>query len=174
MTELAIIVAAAENGVIGRGNALPWHIPGDLRHFKRVTMGKPIIMGRKTYESIGKPLPGRTNIVITRNPRFQADGVTAASTLQDALEIAVAAVAREAPSDGVDEVCVIGGAEVYAAALPLADRMYLTRVHASIEGDARLPEIDWAQWREVSCEHHAAQPPGHDAFSIVRYERVVA
>lgn len=170
MTGLAIIVAAAENGVIGRDNAMPWHLPEDLRHFKRVTMGKPIVMGRKTFESIGKPLPGRTNIVITRNPAFSADGVEVVSSLQQGLAVAE----RTAGLHAVDEVVVIGGAEIYATALPLADRIYLTEVHASVEGDAVLPAIDWTQWREVSREHHAAQP-GHDyAFSFVRYERASA
>lgn len=167
MTTLAIIVAVAENGVIGRGNALPWHLPEDLRHFKRVTMGKPIVMGRRTYESIGKPLPGRTNIVITRNPAFQAPGVEVVSSFQQALRLAE----RIAAQEGVQEVVVIGGAEVYAAALPLAERLYLTEVHASVEGDAVLPPIDWAQWRETSRERHAAQTPEHHAFSIVCYQR---
>lgn len=170
MTGLAIIVAAAENGVIGRDNAMPWHLPEDLRHFKRVTMGKPIVMGRKTFESIGKPLPGRTNIVITRNPAFSADGVEVVSSLQQGLAVAE----RTARLHAVDEVVVIGGAEIYATALPLADRIYLTEVHASVDGDAVLPAIDWTQWREVSREHHAAQPGQDYAFSFVRYERAPA
>ncbi len=170
MTGLAIIVAAAENGVIGRDNAMPWHLPEDLRHFKRMTMGKPIVMGRKTFESIGKPLPGRTNIVITRNPAFRADGVEVVSSLQQGLTVAE----RNARLHAVDEVVVIGGAEIYATALPLADRIYLTEVHASVEGDAVLPAIDWTQWREVSREHHAAQPGQDYAFSFVRYERAPA
>jgi dihydrofolate reductase len=161
---LALIVAAADNGVIGSNNALPWHLPEDLRHFKRVTMGKPIIMGRKTFESIGKPLPGRTNIVITRNPRFQAAGVEVVSSLAAALEMATHVAMR----DSVDEAVVIGGAEIYQAALPQADRLYLTEVHAEIAGDAVLPAIDWTQWREASREHHAAQPFD---YSFVRYER---
>lgn len=167
MTALAIIVAAAENGVIGRENAMPWHLPDDLRHFKRVTMGKPIVMGRKTFASIGRPLPGRTNIVITRNPEFQADGVVVVSSLEEGLRVAELNARR----DGADEVVVIGGAQIYAAALPLADRIYMTEIHASVEGDAVLPPIDWTQWREVSRERHAAQPPQRYAFSFVCYQR---
>lgn len=167
VTALAIIVAAAENGVIGRDNTMPWHLPGDLRHFKRMTMGKPIVMGRKTYESIGKPLPGRTSIVITRNGALQAPGVEVVSSVEEALMLGECIARR----DGVEEVVVIGGAEIYAAALPLADRIYLTEVHASIEGDAALPPIDWSQWREVSRERHAAEPAERYAYSFVYFER---
>lgn len=165
MTILSIIVAFAENGVIGKGNALPWRLPEDMRHFKRVTMGKPIVMGRLTFESIGKPLPGRTNIVISRNASFQAEGVELAMNVDEALALAQ----RKAGTGG--EVVVIGGAQIYAATLPFADVLYATEVHASVEGDAVLPPIDWKQWREVSRERHAAQPPQHHAFSFVRYER---
>jgi len=165
MISLALIVAVAENGVIGRKNALPWRLPEDMRYFKRVTMGKPIIMGRKTFESIGKPLPGRTNIVITRNPAFQTEGVNVVSSLAAALELATHIAQR----DGAEEAVVIGGAEIYQVALPQADRLYLTEVHAVVEGDAVLPEIDWSQWREVGRERHAAQPFD---YSFVRYERV--
>jgi dihydrofolate reductase len=170
MTTVSIIVAVAENGVIGKGNTLPWHLPEDLRHFKQVTMGKPIIMGRRTFESIGKPLPGRTNIVITRDPTFHAAGTAVVFSLEEALALARNTALR----GGVDEVVVIGGAEIYATALPRADRLYLTEVHAAVEGDALLPPIDWTQWREVSRERHDAQSPRHHAFSIVCYERAVA
>jgi dihydrofolate reductase len=166
--ELAIIVAVAENGVIGRHNALPWRLPEDLRYFKRVTMGKPIVMGRKTFESIGRPLPGRTNIVITRNPGFAAEGVEVVSSLQQALELA-GDIAR---IDGSRELVVIGGAEIYAAALPQAHRLYITEVHASVEGDAFLPELDWSSWREVSRARHAAVEPNPFAYSFVVYERL--
>lgn len=168
MIRLAIIVAAAENGVIGSNNALPWHLPEDLRYFKRVTMGKPIIMGRKTFESIGRPLPGRTNIVITQNPAFQPAGVEVASSLEAALALAehVALVA------GVEEAVVIGGAEIYRAAIPVADRLYITEVHACVAGDAMLPPIDWTQWREVDRERHEASVPHPYDYSFVRYERI--
>lgn len=167
MTSVALIVAVADNNVIGRDNALPWHLPEDLRYFKQVTLGKPVVMGRKTYESIGKPLPGRTNIVITRNAEFSAPGVEVVCSLDAALELAD----RVARKDGVAESLVIGGAEIYRMALPRAQRLYLTEVHASVEGDALLPEIDWSEWHEVGRERHAATPPNPYAYSFVRYER---
>ncbi len=165
---LALIVAAAENGVIGRDNKLPWHLPEDLKYFKRVTMGKPIVMGRKTYESIGRPLPGRTNLVITRNPDWQAEGVRTLPTVEAALSLAedIALI------DGAEELMVIGGAEIYAAALPLADRIYLTRVHAEVDGDAWLPAIDWQQWRELGRERHSAGEGNPYDYSFLVYERV--
>lgn len=167
MIRLALIVAAAENGVIGRDNALPWRLPEDMRYFKRVTMGKPVVMGRKTFESIGKPLPGRTNIVITRNGAYQAAGVSVVLSLAEALALAQ----DVAGQDGVDEIVVIGGAEIYRATLPAAARLYMTEVHASVEGDAVLPAIDWSQWLEVSRERHPAQAPNPYDYSFVCYER---
>jgi dihydrofolate reductase len=167
MIRLAVIVAAAENGVIGRNNGLPWHLPEDLRYFKRVTMGKPIVMGRRTFESIGRPLPGRANIVISRNPRYSAAGVRLVASLDEALVLAE----HVALSDGVGEVVVIGGAEIYALALPRATRLYLTRVHARVEGDALLPPLDWKQWREVSRERHAAAGGNPFDYSFLVYER---
>ena len=131
-------------------------------------MGKPIIMGRKTFTSIGKPLPGRSNIVISRSPLFLAEGVTVVSSLAAAMELAQ----RLALEDGADEAVVIGGAEIYQAALPFADRLYFTEVHTSLEGDAVLPAIDWTRWREVSRERHAAQAPNQYDYSFVCYERV--
>lgn len=167
MIRLAAIVAAAENGVIGRNNALPWQLSEDLKYFKRMTMGKPIVMGRKTFESIGKPLPGRTNIVITRNPLYRAEGIKVVPSLDEALLLAedVALI------DGVEELVVIGGAEIYRESIPRADRLYLTEVHASVEGDAVLPEIDWSKWREVSRELHLAVQPNRYNYSFVVYER---
>ena len=167
MTHLAVIVAAAENGVIGRNNALPWHLPEDLRYFKRVTMGKPIVMGRKTYESIGRPLPGRSNIVISRNPGFEAQGVRVVASLDEALSLAT----DIAEIDGAEELVVIGGGEIYAAAIPRADRLYITEVHAAILGDALLPAIDWAAWREVARARHAAAGPNPYDYSFVVFER---
>jgi len=167
VVQLAAIVAAAENGVIGRNNALPWRLPGDLQYFKRVTMGKPIIMGRKTFESIGKPLPGRSNIVITRNAQFQVDGVRAVNSLAAALRVAedIALI------DGVDEVVVIGGAEVYRESLSQVSRLYLTQVHASVEGDAYMPEVEWSDWRETTREHFPAQGANPYDYSFVVFER---
>lgn len=170
MTSLAIIVAAAENGVIGRNNGLPWHLPQDLRYFKQVTMGKPIVMGRKTFESIGRPLPGRSNIVISRNIAFSAAGVRIVASLDEALTLAD----DIAQTDGAAEVVVIGGAEIYRLAMPRAQRLYLTEVHASVEGDAMLPPIHWPDWREVSRERHAASADNPFDYSFVVYERVSA
>lgn len=170
MIRLAIIVAAAENGVIGRANTLPWKLSGDMRHFKSVTMGKPVVMGRKTFESIGRPLPERTNIVITRNPRFQAQGVVVVSSLAEALEHA----AHTAAIDGAGEAVIIGGAQIYREALPRADILYVTEVHAAVTGDAVMPPIDWSQWREVSRERHAADSLNVYDYSFVRYERAAA
>ena len=163
---LSIIVAAADNGVIGHNNALPWHLSEDLQHFKRLTLGKPILMGRKTFESIGRPLPGRTNIVISTNPDYQPDGVRVVGSLPDALALAESI----ALIDGAEELMVIGGAQIYAEALPRAQRLYLTRVHAEVEGDAFLPTIDWSQWREIARERHAAVPPNPYDYSFVVYE----
>jgi len=162
------MVAAAKNGVIGKNNALPWYLPEDLRYFKRVTMGKPIIMGRKTFDSIGRPLPGRTNIVITRNTARQIEGVKVVYSLNEALELA----ASIAVLDGAQEAVVIGGAQIYQAAIPAADRLYMTEVHASVEGDAVLADIDWARWHEVSREHCAAEAPNPYDYSFVCYESV--
>ncbi len=170
MIRLAVIVAAAENGVIGRDNGLPWHLSEDLRHFKRVTMGKPLVMGRRTFESIGRPLPGRTNIVVTRRGDFRPEGVRVAASLEEALALAE----QVARADGVGELMVIGGAELYAAALPRADRLYLTEVHARVEGDTMLPPIDWREWRELSRERHRAVPPDPYDYSFVVFERVGA
>lgn len=165
--QLAVIVAAAENGVIGRNNTLPWHLPEDLRYFKRVTLGKPVVMGRKTYESIGRPLPGRTNIVISRRVGYAPEGVLVAAGLEEALSLATEVALR----DGADELVVIGGAEIYRAAIPRADRLYLTEVHAAVEGDARLPDIDWSEWREVFRERRAASGANPYDFSFVVFER---
>ena len=162
------MVAAAENGVIGRNNSLPWHLPEDLRYFKRVTMGKPIVMGRKTFESIGRPLPGRTNIVISRNAEFSASGVRVVASLDEAMILA----GNVAHTDGAEEVVVIGGAEIYQLAMSRADRLYITEVHASVEGDAMLPPVHWPDWREVSRERHVASAGNPFDYSFVVYERL--
>ena len=166
--KLAVIVAAAENGAIGRNNALPWHLPEDLRYFRRITMGKPIVMGRKTFESIGRPLPGRTNIVITRNGEFSAPGVRVVRSLEEALRLAE----DIATIDGVSELVVIGGAEIYRLAIPLADRLYLTEVHAEVDADAFLPGIAWSQWREVARERHEASGANPFAYSFAVYDKM--
>ena len=167
MIDLALIVAVADNGVIGRNNALPWHLPDDLKYFKRTTMGKPILMGRKTFESIGRPLPGRANIVISTSPDYQAEGIHVVSSLKEALALAE----DIATIDGAEELMVIGGAQIYAAALPRASRLYLTEVHAKVEGDAYLPPLDLQLWREVSRDYHPSALAEQYAYSFVVYER---
>jgi len=164
----ALIVAMSRNRVIGRDNKLPWYLPGDLRYFKQVTMGKPVIMGRKTWESIRRPLPGRMNLVISRDPDWQAPaGVVTASSLEDALSRAEA----QALLDGAEEVMVIGGAQVYAQALPLVERMYVTLVHADVEGDAFFPEVNWDEWEEIGREDFAATDHNPHNYSFVVYQR---
>ena len=149
-----LIVARARNGVIGRGGTLPWHLPEDLRHFKRSTLGHPIVMGRKTWESIGRALPGRRSIVLTRNPRFSAPGCETAGSLAQAL----------AMCEGAAEVFVIGGAQLFAEALPLAQRLVVTEIDADFEGDTFFPPFDPAAWRQTAREHLAPGP--QRAFGI--------
>jgi dihydrofolate reductase len=165
--KISLIVAAAENGVIGRGGAMPWHVPSDLKHFRRVTMGKPVIMGRKTYDSIGKPLPGRDNIVVTRDRQFSAPGTERASSIDEALDIA----RRRAGERGVDEIAVIGGAEIFALTMPLADRIYLTRIHAHPDGDVMFADPDPRLWREVSRAPVAPDPRDEARATLVIFER---
>lgn len=164
---LALIWAMSRNRAIGRNNALPWHLPEDLKYFKRVTMGKPIIMGRKTWESIGRPLPGRTNIVITRDKDFVADGVKVVHSLAEAMSLAQSI----GLIDGADEVVVIGGAEIYALTLPEADRLYMTQVHAEVEGDAYFPVFDLTQWEELGRDDFSASGPNPFDYSFVVLER---
>ena len=157
---LTLIVAYSTNRAIGRDNALPWKLPGDLAHFKRSTLGHPIIMGRKTWDSLGRPLPGRSNIVISRNPDFSAAGAILAPTL----EAAVAACGD------VQEAFVIGGAQIYAQALPLARRVLATEVHAEVDGDAFFPLLPSFQWKETAREPQPAEN-GY-RYDFVTYERV--
>ncbi len=165
----ALIVAMSRNRVIGRNNALPWYLPGDLRYFKQATMGKPIIMGRKTWESIGQPLPGRMNIVVTRDKHWQAPAGTVSDlSLTQAF---VRATAQATLEDG-DEVMVIGGGQIYADALSQIDRMYVTQVHAEVEGDAYFPEVDWDQWEEIGREDFSASDNNPYDYSFVVYQRL--
>ena len=168
MVTLALVIARSDKGVIGHHGKLPWHISEDLKHFKRLTVGKPVIMGRKTYESIGRPLVRRTNVVVTRNPHWQADGVTVARDLPSAVALAYEAAHRT----GTEEVMVIGGAEIYRQALGQATRIYLTEVHGIFQGDVLL-DIDFTTdgWREVSRDKHAPEKPGGPPFSFVTLER---
>lgn len=162
----ALMVAMARNRVIGRNDALPWYLPEDLKYFKRMTLGKPIIMGRKTFESIGKPLPGRANLVVTRNPNWGHAGVRVFHDLESAYRSAEA----QAAIDGVEEVVIIGGGEIFAEALPDAERLYLTEVHADVEGDAYFPEVDWGQWHEVKREDFARSENNPFDYSFVVFD----
>jgi len=161
---LALVVAAAENGVIGRAKQLPWHLPADLQHFKAVTMGKPMLMGRRTFESIGKALPGRRSLVLTRDESFTASGVERVASVAEAIERA-----REVP-----ELAVIGGGEVFRLCLPLADRVYFTRVHASVAGDARFPELDPKEWHCVERIARPADEKNAYAMTFFLLERTLA
>lgn len=160
---ICIIVAAAENGIIGANGKMPWHIPEDLKRFKRLTMGHPIIMGRKTWESIGRALPGRLNIVITRQESYQATGARVVGSLHAALD-----AAHEA---GASQAFVIGGGEIYREALPLCERIELTRVHGSFEGDASFPPLGPA-WREVAREDHPEATPPYSFLTLERATKV--
>ncbi|HET9475716.1 MAG TPA: dihydrofolate reductase [Steroidobacteraceae bacterium] len=158
---VTLIVAVADSGVIGRDNSLPWHLPADLQRFKRITMGKPILMGRKTFESIGKPLPGRENIVVTRDTNYRRDGIRVVHDAGSALRAAGVA----------PEVMVIGGAELFRAFLPLAGRIHLTRVHGNIAGDVMWPALDERAWRVVEREVHAADERHAYAMTFEVWEK---
>ena len=161
---ISAIVAMSENRVIGRNNQLPWHLPADLKHFKAITTGHPILMGRKTYESIGKPLPNRTNFVITRDASFQAPGCIVVTSLEAALQQAAELQAKE--------LFIIGGAQIYQQAMPIIQRLYLTIVHQQFEGDAFFPEFDaQKQWKLREETRHDADERNACAMSFQMYER---
>lgn len=163
MMTVSLIVAHGKNRAIGKDNVMPWHIPGDLKFFKAQTMGKPVVMGRKTFQSIGRPLPGRLNIVITRDENFTAEGVALSSSLDAALDLARKEVARL----GGDELMIIGGAQIYKQSIALADRLYITEVDLEPEADAFFPETNPNEWTETFRETHEAvsDTPGY-AFVI--------
>lgn len=168
MIKTSLIVAVSENGIIGKDNDMPWKISSDLQYFKKVTMDKPVIMGRKTFESIGKPLPGRVNIVITRDTGFTAEGVITAHSVDMALDVAKSM----AEVKKLKEVMVIGGAQIYALCLPEADRLYLTRIHAEIDGDTSFADLNPKEWIEYSREDHiAGEKDSHD-YSFIVLDRV--
>lgn len=165
---IAVVVARARNGVIGRDGALPWRLKSDMALFKASTLGKPVVMGRKTWDSLPrKPLPGRLNIVLTRDKSFEADGAVACESFEEALEIA----REQAREDGVDEICVIGGAALIALALPRAKRIYLTEVDAEPEGDVHMPALDESRWTETRRERFEAGPDDQHAFAFRVLER---
>lgn len=162
---ISIIAAMDTHRLIGKDDGLPWRLPADLQHFKALTLGKPVIMGRKTFESIGRPLPGRTNIIVTRDPGYAPEGVLIEHNLNDALESA-----REAVGDK-GEAMVVGGANVYFQFLPRADRMYLTLVHGQFEGDAWFPAYDRRDWGVIHEEHHPADEQNSTAYSFITLQR---
>ena len=159
---ISIIVAMAQNRTIGINNTLPWRCPEDLKHFKALTMGHPMIMGRKTFDSIGKPLPGRTTVVVTRNRELQIDGCI----MTHSLEEAIAACA------GDDEIFIVGGAELYAQALPLVDTLYITEIFQDVEGDAHFPEFSRAEWQEISREKRSQTMPQPLEYHFITYRRI--
>jgi dihydrofolate reductase len=161
LTLVSLVIATDRRGVIGRDGRLPWHLPADLRHFKALTMGKPIVMGRRTWDSLGRPLPGRHNIVVTRQRGLMLEAATVVDSLDEAL----------AAAGAVPEVCVIGGAEIYGQALPLADVVHLTLVEADVDGDTYLPPLDPGEWRETARESHTADERHAWPYSFVTLER---
>lgn len=166
---LALIAAVSDNRCIGNNNSLPWHLSEDLKYFKARTLGKPIVMGRKTFDSLGRPLPKRLNIVVSRQKSLAA-GEQANVVVVDSLNAAVQAALDRARADGVDEILIIGGAQIYAEALGKVDRLYLTEVHATVHGDAFFPEIEKSDWREVSREPQMDGETGM-TFDFVIYDR---
>ncbi len=162
--KLSIVVAMADNRVIGRGNRLPWHLPADLRHFKSLTMGKPVLMGRKTHDSIGRALPGRHNVVVTRQSGYMAKNCTVVNSIDSAL----------AACSNDDEIMVIGGAELYRELLPLCETIYLTLVHGDFEGDTFFPEIAPEEWRETTRVEHPADEKNPHPYSFVVMQRRAA
>lgn len=160
-TSLSIIAAMDENRLIGKDNALPWHLPADLAFFKQTTMGKPILMGRKTFESIGRPLPGRRNIIISRDPHYQVEGCDICDSIDSAMAIVM----------DQDEAMLIGGSSLYAQTIERAERLYITEIHAQFEGDAWFPVIDPAQWLESWREDHQNDAKNPYYYSFVKYSR---
>ena len=158
---ISLIVAMTENDVIGREGDMPWRMSDDLRRFKKITMGHHILMGRKTYESIGRPLPGRTSVVISRTATYDEDNVLVARSLEEAFSLA----------EGDSEIFVTGGAQIFALALPQVQKIYLTRIHCTLEGDTIFPDVDWKQWSIVSSERHSADERNDFDYSFEIYER---
>ncbi|MEN3802481.1 type 3 dihydrofolate reductase [Aeromonas veronii] len=161
--KISMIAALAKKQVIGKNNLMPWHMPADLAHFKRVTLGKPVLMGRKTFESIGRPLPGRRNLVISRNPDYQAEGIEVVGSVEAALALLA--------GSSVEELMVIGGGHLYAEMLPSADCLYLTRIDLAVEGDTRFPAFDDGQWQRVDCESHPADDKNPHPYSFETWQR---
>jgi dihydrofolate reductase len=161
---ISAIVAMSENRVIGKDNKMPWHLPADLRHFKAITTGSPILMGRKTYQSIGRPLPNRINIIITRDTTFQAPGCVVVNSLDEAV--------HHATGENVKEIFIIGGAEVYRQLMPDIEKIYLTIIHHEFDGDTFFPELNVKEWKEVACTDFTADAENAYSYSFLRLERV--
>lgn len=161
--KISMIAAMAHDRVIGKDNQMPWHLPADLAHFKRVTLGKPVLMGRKTFESIGRPLPGRRNLVISRNPDYQAECIEVVSSVEAALALLA--------GSSVEELMVIGGGHLYAEMLPSADCLYLTRIDLVVEGDTRFPAFDDGHWQRIECESHPADEKNPHPYSFETWQR---
>lgn len=158
---ISLVVAMTENRVIGRDGGMPWRLSHDLKRFKKLTMGHHLLMGRKTYESIGRPLPGRTTVVISRTASYDDPSIRCARSLEQAIEFA-----RED-----EEIFITGGAQIYELALPLVGRMHVTKIHCQIEGDTYFPAVDWEQWQRVDQEHHTADDKNDYDYSFLTYER---
>ncbi len=165
--EISLIVAVAENGVIGRNNELPWRLSSDLKRFRCLTMGKPMIMGRRTFQSIGKVLDGRDNIIVTRDPSLKIEGAYVVNSVDEALEIGLA----RAKIAGADEIMMIGGAELYRLFLPVATSIYYTLVHAEPEGDATFPTLNMAEWQEISRDDFKASAADSNDYSYIYYKK---
>lgn len=162
-----MILAVAQNGVIGKGNGLPWHIPAEMKYFMKSTLGKPIIMGRKTFETMPGPLPRRTNIIVTRDKTYSREDIVIAHSLEEALHQADVIAQR----DGVDEIMIAGGAEIYRLALPVADRLYFTRVNFDAEGDAYFDDIDWSLWQLEKREDFPPQDEKTPGYTVMLWQR---
>jgi dihydrofolate reductase len=169
MTILSMIVATADNNIIGKDNDMPWHLPADLAYFKKVTLGKPIIMGRKTYESIGRALPGRRNIVISRDENYNADGIDTVTSVEQALAL----VNGSNGNDEAEEIMVIGGGAIYKHCLSNADRLYVTHIKATIDGDTQFPNYDDGTWQKISSELRPCDEKNAYDLDFCVYQRVV-
>lgn len=161
--KISMIAAMARDRVIGKDNQMPWHLPADLAHFKRLTLGKPVLMGRKTFESIGRPLPGRRNLVISRNPGYQAEGIEVVGSVEAALALLA--------GSSVAELMVIGGGHLYAEMLPSADCLYLTQIDLAVEGDTRFPAFDDGQWLRIDSESHPADEKNPHSYCFESWQR---
>ena len=170
MTILSMIVATADNNIIGKDNDMPWHLPADLAYFKKATLGKPIIMGRKTFESIGRPLPGRRNIVISRDENYQAEGIDSVTSVEQALAL----VDGRDGNEGAEEIMVIGGGAIYAHCLPKADRLYVTHIKAAIDGDTQFPNYDDGSWQKVNSEVRDSDEKNVHQLDFCVYEKIAS